>query len=142
MNKLFGVYSVNADNNRVAILQQVDTPKSVKIAEFLQPDEESKESMLLDTNKENQVLKLVLIKHNILADPTAMTNNILSGSPSEDSSTTTRDLSIDMDISVLLQPIKLIYRPVEIERLLNFFYVEDLRPEMRKKAQSLKKSLT
>ena len=42
-----------------------------------------------------------------------------------------RDLSIDMEVTVILQPIKLIYRPTEIEKLVNFFYVEDLKPEIK-----------
>lgn len=47
-----------------------------------------------------------------------------------------------MDVNVVLKPIKLIYRPAEIEKLINFFYVEDLRPEIAKKAQNFKRSLT
>lgn len=47
-----------------------------------------------------------------------------------------------MEVTVVLQPIKLIYRPTEIEKLVNFFYVEDLKPEIKQQAASLKKSLT
>lgn len=52
-----------------------------------------------------------------------------------------RDLSIDMEVGVVVQPIKLIYRPSEIEKLINFFYVEDLKPEIKQQAASFKKSL-
>ena len=37
-----------------------------------------------------------------------------------------KDFNIDMDISVIVQPIKLVYRPTVIEKLILFFYVEDL----------------
>ena len=47
-----------------------------------------------------------------------------------------------MDIDVEVSPVKLIYRPVEIERLMNFFQVEDLKPETRRKAYQLRKSLS
>ena len=43
-----------------------------------------------------------------------------------------------MDISVIVQPVKLVYRPAVIEKLIQFFYVEDLKPETRNKAEKLK----
>lgn len=47
-----------------------------------------------------------------------------------------------MDIRVKVQPVKLVYRPVIIEKLILFFYVEDLKPETRNKAEKLKQSLS
>ena len=52
-----------------------------------------------------------------------------------------KDYGIDTDISVVVQPVRLSYRPAEIAKLINFFHVEDLKPEMRVEAERLRRSL-
>ena len=46
-----------------------------------------------------------------------------------------------MDVNLKVQPCRLIYRPDEIDKLVSFFHVEDLKPETRLEAEKLKKSL-
>ena len=52
-----------------------------------------------------------------------------------------KDYGIDYDVNLIVQPIRLTYRPMEIQKLVNFFYVEDLKPETRREAEKLKRSL-
>ena len=52
-----------------------------------------------------------------------------------------KDYGIDNEINLVVQPIRLTYRPLEIQKLINFFYVDDLKPETRREAEKLKKSL-
>ena len=122
-NELFGIFSVNSSKEKVAILEQIDAPNK---------QEESKGDAGPRAGAD-QVLKLVFIKHNILAEAAAAMANRKT-EVKENNEAESRDLGIDMDISVVLQPIRLTYRPKEIEKLINFFYVEDLRPETRQKA--------
>jgi hypothetical protein len=84
-----------------------------------------------------------MIKHNIFSEPlqTLPKSSLRRGDSGEELSGH-KNYKIDMDVSVVVQPIKLTFRPMEIEKLINFFYVEDLKPETRSQAQKLKLSLT
>jgi hypothetical protein len=54
---------------------------------------------------------------------------------------TMNEFKVDMDITTIWQPFRLVYRPLEIQRLTNFFVVTDLKPETLKQAKALRDSL-
>ena len=83
----------------------------------------------------------MLTKHSILNDAKHSSHSSVAGSNFSDNERVQKDFNIDMEINLVVQPIKLIFRPIEIEKLINFFYVEDLRPETRDQAEKLKRSL-
>ena len=76
-----------------------------------------------------------MIKHNILShgDTTETasetTEESKQGRLDQDNGSNSREYQIDQDIDIVLEPIRLTYRPNEIEKLINFFSVSDLKPE-------------
>lgn len=57
-----------------------------------------------------------------------------------------QQFDVDLTLKIELKPIRIVYRPTEIEKLNNFFYVENIKDETKFKAQqkfdSLKSKLS
>lgn len=48
---------------------------------------------------------------------------------------------LDLSLSVLLKPIRIVYRPTEVQKLTNFFHVDNIKDETKFKARQQLDSL-
>lgn len=70
--------------------------------------------------------KIQVIKHNAnFRHPPKMAASV----------TDKEQFDINLSLSVLLKPVRMVYRPIEIEKLTNFFHVDNIKDETKFKAR-------